>query len=74
MRTTAMTIFGASTSIGGLLGNIVGGVLLEHISVFSLYKILAAISLICIFFAAAIKKVNNVQSQVLVEEIKISLD
>lgn len=45
MRTTAMTIYAAVCGIGGFIGNMGGGLLLEHISVFMLYKI---ISLICI--------------------------
>jgi PPP family 3-phenylpropionic acid transporter len=45
MRTTAMTFYAAVCGIGSLIGNLGGGMLLEHISVFVLYGI---ISLICI--------------------------
>jgi MFS transporter, PPP family, 3-phenylpropionic acid transporter len=62
MRTTAMTLYSAVCGVGGLIGNMGGGVLLEHISIFMLYKI---ISLICIADLAVVlilKKLNSVKN------------
>lgn len=58
MRTTAMTIFAASLGLGGLIGNIGGGMLLERISIFDLYKILSGICLFCCLVVILLKKID----------------
>lgn len=57
MRTTAMMIFAAVCGLGGLIGNIGSGILLESISIFALYKVFA---LICFLTLGAVFVLKNV--------------
>lgn len=50
MKTSAMSFFGAACGLGGFIGNISCGILLEHISIFSVYKIISFICVICLGF------------------------
>lgn len=59
IRTTSMMIFAAAGSIGGLVGNVVGGFLLDNISIFNLYRILSFIPVICIFILIFIKYLDK---------------
>lgn len=61
MKTSSLTFYSAACGIGGLIGNIGGGVLLEHIEVFLLYKIMAIICVIGLAIAIVLKiqKQNN---------------
>lgn len=58
MRATATTMYFASCGIGGFVGNIVGGMLLEHITVFTLFKIISLVSIICLILGVKLKRVN----------------
>ncbi len=59
-RTTALTTFAAITGgIGGFIGNIGGGFLLQIISVFQLYKIFAALCFIALLIGLILKKVDR---------------
>lgn len=59
MRTTGMTIFAAGGGLGGFIGNIFGGVLLEHINIFTLFRIMALVSLIALMVAVYLKLLDN---------------
>lgn len=55
MKASSMTFFAAVCGTGGFIGSICGGMLLEHISIFILYKIIASMCLISLFGALLIK-------------------
>lgn len=59
MRTTAMTINAAVMGIGGLIGNIGGGILSEMTGLFVLYKVLAVICFISCFLILGLRKVDQ---------------
>lgn len=62
-RTTALTTFAAITGgIGGFIGNIGGGFLLQIISVFQLYKIFAALCVIALLIGLILKRVDRKSS------------
>lgn len=58
MRTSAITLHAAAMGIGGAIGNIGGGILLETISIFMLYQILAFICVICLYILTLLKKIE----------------
>ncbi|MBU3111219.1 MFS transporter [Clostridium lacusfryxellense] len=58
MKTSSMTFFGAACGLGAFIGNIGCGLLLEHISIFAIYRIISLMCLICIGFVVVLKKVN----------------
>jgi len=58
MRTSAITLHAAAIGVGGAIGNIGGGILLEYISIFMLYKLLAFICVICLYVLILLKKVD----------------
>ncbi|MBP1920218.1 MFS transporter [Youngiibacter multivorans] len=55
MKTTAMTIFAAVCGLGNFTGNIGGGILLEHIDIFTLFRILAAVSFVALLIILGLK-------------------
>jgi MFS family permease len=59
MRTSAITMHAAAMGIGGVIGNIGGGILLEHISIFMLYQILASTCILCLGVLIVLKKVDS---------------
>lgn len=59
IRTTSMMIFAAAGSIGGLVGNVIGGYLLDRMTIFSLYRIMTCIPPICILILILIKFLNK---------------
>ncbi|WP_378955149.1 MFS transporter [Pelosinus sp. sgz500959] len=58
MRTSAITLHAAAIGIGAAVGNIGGGILLEYISIFTLYQILAFTCVICLYILIVLKKVE----------------
>jgi predicted MFS family arabinose efflux permease len=58
MKTSAMMMFSASCGVGAFIGNISGGMLLEHITVFALFRLISIISVISLIFAFLLKKIN----------------
>ncbi|MCM8709924.1 MFS transporter [Clostridium sp. SYSU_GA19001] len=58
MKTTAMTMYFASCGIGTFLGNIAGGMLLEHITIFTLFKLISFICVICLALGVRLKNIN----------------
>lgn len=58
MRSSAMTLYSASGGIGIFIGNALGGVLLESISIFSLYRIITLVSAFALFLAFLLKRSN----------------
>jgi PPP family 3-phenylpropionic acid transporter len=62
-RTTALTTFAAITGgIGGFIGNIGGGFLLQIISIFQLYRILAVLCVIALLIGLILKRVDRKSS------------
>ena len=59
MKTSSMTFFGAACGLGGFIGNIGCGILLEHINIFAIYKIISLSCLICIGFIIMLKNINQ---------------
>jgi predicted MFS family arabinose efflux permease len=60
MRATGITIFSAiGGGIGGFIGNIGGGVLLEWISIFWLFRLMTVVSLAALVLAAVLKRLHN---------------
>jgi len=59
MKTTAMTFFGAACGLGAFIGNIGCGMLLEHISIFTVYKLMSLSCVICIGFIIMLAKINS---------------
>lgn len=59
-RTTALTAFAAiTTGIGGFIGNIGGGYLLQVISIFQLYRIFAVLSVLSLMIGLTLKRVDR---------------
>lgn len=58
MRTSAITLHAAAMGVGGAIGNIGGGILLEYISIFMLYQILAFICIICLYILILLKRID----------------
>lgn len=56
LRTSSMTFYAAVMGIGGLVGNFNGGILLEHIRIFTLYRMIAVIMLAALGVVAIIRK------------------
>jgi PPP family 3-phenylpropionic acid transporter len=56
VKTSAITFFSAMIGLGAFIGNIGGGILLEHISIFALYKISAVISVIAGVIVVILKR------------------
>ena len=63
MKTSAITLHAAATSIGGVIGNMGGGILLEHISIFMLYKILALACVICLGLLIVLKNIDALEGK-----------
>ena len=59
-RTTAMTVFAAITGgIGGFIGNIGGGFLLQEINVYQLYRVFAALCILSLVIGLILKRVDR---------------
>jgi predicted MFS family arabinose efflux permease len=59
-RTTAMTVFTAAAGgIGGFLGNIGGGFLLQWTSVFNLFKIMAGLCMVSLLIGLLLKQIDR---------------
>lgn len=58
MRTSAITMHAAAMGIGGVIGNIGGGMLLEHISIFMLYQVFAVTCILCLGILMVLKKID----------------
>ncbi|MCE5286460.1 MAG: MFS transporter [Pelosinus sp.] len=58
VKTVAMTLHAASIAVGGIIGNLGGGVLLEYISIFMFYKVLACTCILGIGTLVVLKKVD----------------
>lgn len=56
VKTSAMTFFAAMCGLGALIGNIGGGILLESISIFIVYKIASVVCLVSLIFILILKK------------------
>lgn len=60
VKTVAMTLHAAAIAIGGIIGNLGGGVLLEYISIFVFYKVLAVNCIVGISFLLVLKRTDAV--------------
>lgn len=59
MRTSAITMHAAGMGIGAVIGNMGGGILLEHISIFMLYEILALTCILCLGILIVLKRADS---------------
>lgn len=59
LRSSAMTLYAASGGIGIFIGNAIGGVLLESISIFTLYRIITLVSAFALLLAYMLKRANR---------------
>lgn len=73
IRTSAMTFYTAICGIGAFIGNIGGGMLLEHISIFTLYKILALICLLCTAVIVILKNIDRSYKNEISTKYKVTL-
>lgn len=69
VKTTSMTFYTAAYGIGGFIGNIIGGVILQNAEVFLLYKVLAGVSLLGCIVVLILKKVDQSVSEVQSDEV-----
>lgn len=64
-RTTALTAFSAiAGGIGGFIGNMVGGYLLQRISIFQLYRIFSVLSILSLGIGLILKRMDKKSSSV----------
>lgn len=63
VRTSAMTFYTAVCGIGAFIGNMGGGILLEQISIFMLYKILSFICIVCLLVVVILKNINTAHNK-----------
>ena len=59
MKTSAMSFFGVACGLGGFVGNISCGILLEKINIFAVYKLISLMCLISIGFVFLLKNVDS---------------
>ena len=59
LRTVAMTVHAAAVALGGMIGNLGGGVLLEYVTIFVLYQILAVVCVAALVLVYALKKIDK---------------
>jgi MFS transporter, PPP family, 3-phenylpropionic acid transporter len=59
IKATSMTFYTAACGIGGFIGSIAGGMLLEHVDIFTFYRMLSAVSIICIMIIFLLKKFDK---------------
>lgn len=60
MRTSGMTLYSAlGCGLGGFIGNIGGGIILDKTDIFSLYKVIAFICVLAIFTVYLLKNTGN---------------
>lgn len=73
IRTSAMTFYTAVCGIGAFVGNIGGGTLLESISIFSLYRVLALICLVSTMVIVILKNIDKKHQNELSVKLKSNL-
>lgn len=56
MKTIAMTFFAASGGTGTLIGNLVGGIVIDRYGIFVFYRMIAAVSLVALALVLLLKK------------------
>ena len=59
VKTTSMTFYTAAYGIGGFIGNIIGGAILQNAEVFLLYKVLAGVSVFGGIVVLILKKADK---------------
>lgn len=59
MKTSAMTLLAAANAVGVFVGSIGGGMLLEQISVFVLYKVLAGMCVVSLLFILLLRQMAH---------------
>lgn len=73
IRTSAMTFYTAVCGIGAFIGNISGGIFLEHISIFTFYKILSLVCLVSTAVIIILKNVDKIHQNEISTECKVNL-
>jgi PPP family 3-phenylpropionic acid transporter len=64
LKTVAMTLHAAAIAIGGVIGNLGGGMLLEQVSIFMFYKVLALTCMLGTGSLVALKKIEMPERKV----------
>jgi PPP family 3-phenylpropionic acid transporter len=64
VKTTSMTFYTAAYGVGGFIGNITGGIILENASIFLLYRVLSIISVIGCIVVLILKKTDRMISTI----------
>jgi len=64
LKTVAMTLHAGAIAIGGVIGNLGGGILLEYVDIFVFYKVLAAVAVLGIGVLAGLKKLDGQSREV----------
>lgn len=59
MRTSAMTLYAAVCGLGNFIGNIGGGMLLEQINIFMLFKVISIVCVLSFFVLLILKSINK---------------
>lgn len=59
MKTLAITVYTAASGLGTLLGNVGGGIVVDHFGIFALYRIIAVISLIAMVLVIFLKQYDT---------------
>lgn len=68
MRTSGITLYTAiGCGLGGFIGNIIGGIIIDSSSIFVLYKILSSMCVVTIIISLILKKINNLYVKVNVD-------
>lgn len=60
MRTSAMTLYAAVCGFGNFIGNIGGGMLLEEVSIFILFKVISIVCVLSLCTLIILKNINKV--------------
>lgn len=65
MRTSGITLYSAiGCGLGGFIGNILGGMIIDNTSIFFLYKILSLVCFITIIVSIKLRKIDNLHIKV----------
>lgn len=62
VKTTSMTFYTAAYGVGGFIGNITGGMILENANIFLLYRVLSVVSVVGCIVVLMLKKTDKMIS------------
>ncbi len=70
VKTTSMTFYTATYGVGGFIGNILGGMLLEKADIFLLYRVFAIVSVIGCIVVLILKRTDKM---IRVDQIELTV-